>query len=41
MKNECDISIPTSIQIEMFNRGLCDEYMNGSIIQMKYGYDLV
>lgn len=41
MKNECGIDIPTSIQHEMFNIGLCDELMDSSIIQMKYGYDLV
>lgn len=41
MKNECGIDNPTSIQIEMFNRGLCDKFMDDSIINMKYGYDLV
>jgi hypothetical protein len=41
IKNECGIDKPTSIQHEMFNRGLCDKLMDGSIINMKYGYDLV
>ena len=41
MKNVCEIDKLTSIQIEMFNRGLCDKLMNDSIINMKYGYDLV
>ena len=41
MKDECGIDKPSSIQIEMFNSGLCDEIMDGSIIEMKYGYDLV
>lgn len=41
MKNVCEIDKLTSIQIEMFKRGLCDELMNDSIIKMKYGYDLV
>lgn len=41
MKNECGIDKPTSIQIEMFNSGLCDKLMDGSIINMKYGYELV
>lgn len=41
MKNECEIEKPTSIQIEMFNRGLCDELIDDSIVNMKYGYDLV
>lgn len=41
MKDECGIGKPTSIQTEMFNSGLCDELMDSSIIQMKYGYDLV
>lgn len=41
MKDECGIGNPTSIQMEMFNSGLCDELMDDSIIQMKYGYDLV
>jgi hypothetical protein len=41
MKNECDICVPTLIQIEMSNRGLCDKLMDSSIIDMKYGYDLV
>lgn len=41
IKNECGIDKPASIQIEMFNSGLCDELMNDSIINMKYGYDLV
>lgn len=41
MKNECGIDIPTLIQIEMFKSGLCDELMDNSIVNMKYGYDLV
>lgn len=41
MKNECGIDKPTSIQMEMFNSGLCDKLMDGSIINMKHGYDLV
>ena len=41
MKNECEIAVPTNIQIQMFNDGLCDELMDASIINMKYGYDLV
>lgn len=41
MKDEAGIYEPTSIQIEMFNRGLCDKLMNDSIVNMKYGYDLV
>lgn len=41
MKNECGICNPASIQTEMFNSGLCDKLMDGSIINMKYGYDLV
>lgn len=41
MKDECGIGNPSSIQMEMFNRGLCDKFMDGSIINMKYGYDLV
>lgn len=41
MKNECGIGKPTSIQTEMFNSGLCDKLMDGSIVNMKYGYDLV
>lgn len=41
MKNECGIEKSASIQIEMFNSGLCDKLMDDSIINMKYGYDLV
>lgn len=41
MKDECGIDKPTSIQIEMFNSGLCDKLMDNSIIDMKHGYDLV
>lgn len=41
MKDEGSICEPTSIQSEMFNRGLCDKLMDSSIINMKYGYDLV
>lgn len=41
MKDECGIDEPTYIQIEMFKSGLCDELMNDSIVNMKYGYDLV
>lgn len=41
IKNECEIDKPASIQIEMFDSGLCDKLMDGSIINMKYGYDLV
>lgn len=41
MKNECEIDKPASIQNEMFNSGLCDKLMDGSIVDMKYGYDLV
>ena len=41
MKDECGIDKLASIQMEMFNRWLCDELMDGSIIQMKYGYELV
>lgn len=41
MKNACDICEITLIQIEMFKRGLCDELMDNSIVNMKYGYDLV
>lgn len=41
MKDEVGIAEATIIQSEMFKRGLCEELMNGSIINMKYGYDLV
>lgn len=41
MKDECGIGKPASIQMVMFNSGLCDKIMDGSIINMKYGYDLV
>lgn len=41
MKNECGICNPASIQIEMYNRGLCDKLMDDSIINMKHGYDLL
>lgn len=41
MKNEVEINKLTSIQVEMFKRGLCDELMDDSIINIKYGYDLV
>lgn len=41
MKDEVGICEPADIQIEMFNRGLCDELMDNSIINMKHGYDLV
>lgn len=41
MKNEGEIDKPTLIQIEMFKRGLCDILMDDSIVNMKYGYDLV
>lgn len=41
MKDEARIYEPSSIQSEMFNRGLCDKLMDSSIIYMKYGYDLV
>lgn len=41
MKNKCEIAVPTNIQIQMFNDDLCDGLMDDSIINMKYGYDLV
>lgn len=41
MKDEVGIDEPTSIQIEMFESGLCDELMDDSIVNMKYGYDLL
>ena len=41
MKNECEISEATLIQIKMFKSGLCDELMDDSIVNMKYGYDLL
>lgn len=41
MKYEGSIYEPFSIQSEMFDRGLCDKLMDSSIINMKYGYDLV
>ena len=41
MKNEGEIDKPTLIQIEMFKRGLCDDLMDDSIVNMKYGYDLI
>lgn len=41
MKNECEIGEISLIQLEMFKRGLCDELIDGTIINMKYGYDLV
>lgn len=41
MRNECGIEVPTDIQIQMFNDGLCDKLMSNDIINMKYGYDLV
>lgn len=41
MKGECGIVEPFFIQAEMFKSGLCDELMDDSIINMKYGYDLV
>lgn len=41
MKDECGIDKPNFIQIEMFKRGLCNELMDDSIVNMKYGYDLV
>jgi hypothetical protein len=41
MKDKVGIGEPTFIQIEMFKRGLCDELMDDSIVNMKHGYDLV
>ena len=41
MKNEGEIDKPVLIQMEMFKSGLCDKLMDGSIVNMKYGYDLV
>ena len=41
MKDECGMDKPCIIQIEMFKSGLCDELMDNSIVNMKYGYDLV
>lgn len=41
MKDKAEIGELTHIQIEMFKRGLCDELMDDSIVNMKYGYDLV
>lgn len=41
MKDEVGICEPVSIQIEMFKSGLCDELMDDSIVNMKYGYDLL
>lgn len=41
MRNECGIEVPTDIQFQMFECGLCDKLMSDDIVNMKYGYDLV